>query len=168
MHVRDLPPGATFDERGRLIAPKASRAAATPRAPRRASITIVPIEQGVRIEGLGLRTLANARLHHFVRARYVQRTRTAVLAALNGRTPPQLPCVIVITRRDPGRVDDDNATNAAKGVRDQVAKWLGVDDGDPRVVWHVRTDRGPRAVTIEWVSQTAREEGVDDGGPGHG
>ena len=73
-----------------------------------------------------------------------------MLAALSGRVPPALPCTITITRFDPNAADDDNTTNAAKAVRDQIAKWFGVDDGDPRFTWIVKAERGPRAVTIEW------------------
>lgn len=35
----------------------------------------------------------------------------------------------------PGRLDDDNLARACKAVRDEVAAWLGVDDGDPRISW---------------------------------
>ena len=31
--------------------------------------------------------------------------------------------------------DDDNLANALKPVRDEVADWLGIDDGDGRVRW---------------------------------
>ena len=35
-------------------------------------------------------------------------------------------------------MDDDNRTAAAKGTRDAIAAWLGVDDGDESVAWEVR------------------------------
>jgi hypothetical protein len=35
-------------------------------------------------------------------------------------------------------MDDDNRTASAKGVRDAVAAWLGVDDGSESVRWEVR------------------------------
>jgi len=42
---------------------------------------------------------------------------------------PQIPCTVILTRVAPSAgVDDDNLVGALKGVRDQVAAWLGVDD----------------------------------------
>jgi hypothetical protein len=32
-------------------------------------------------------------------------------------------------------LDDDNLVGSLKPIRDAVAKWLGVDDGDKRVRW---------------------------------
>jgi hypothetical protein len=45
---------------------------------------------------------------------------------------------VVITRVGPRVLDDDNRTASAKGVRDAVAAWLGVDDGAESVRWEVR------------------------------
>ena len=56
-----------------------------------------------------------------------------------------LPLVVTITRLAPKLIrDDDNLTSCAKHVRDQVAKELGVDDGDPRVSWVVTQRREER------------------------
>jgi hypothetical protein len=48
----------------------------------------------------------------------------------------------------PRRLDDDNAVAAMKGVRDEVARWLRVDDGSARVRFVVQQDPGPYAVRI--------------------
>ena len=32
-------------------------------------------------------------------------------------------------------LDSDNNVGSIKGVRDAVAKWIGLDDGDPRWIW---------------------------------
>ncbi len=55
-----------------------------------------------------------------------------------------------ITRRfrAPSRMyDDDNFVAGCKALRDAIAKWLGVDDGDARLRWHygqLVADQHPR------------------------
>lgn len=58
--------------------------------------------------------------------------------------------VVTLTRVSPSAkpADDDNAAGGLKASRDAVAEWLGVDDGDPRVVWKVAVERGDWAVRI--------------------
>ncbi len=52
------------------------------------------------------------------------------------------PLRVVITRMAPRSLDDDNAARAAKSVRDAVAAWLGVDDGNRKlVVWEVEQEK---------------------------
>ncbi len=78
---------------------------------------------------------ANAREHWSAKARRVKAERTATGWALVRFAPVVLPCRVTFTRLSPGTLDDDNVRDASKGIRDEVAKWLGVDDRDPRVVW---------------------------------
>lgn len=33
------------------------------------------------------------------------------------------------------RLDDDNFSGGAKALRDAVARWLEIDDGDSRLAW---------------------------------
>lgn len=49
------------------------------------------------------------------------------------------------------RMDSDNLAGAFKGVRDELARLLGIDDGDPRVEWHYdqRPGKGGIEVRIE-------------------
>jgi hypothetical protein len=79
----------------------------------------------------------NDREHHMTRARRVKAERYAVGILLNTHRKPQLPCVVILTRQGPTRVqlDGDNLQGALKAVRDVVANWLGVDDADERVRW---------------------------------
>jgi hypothetical protein len=42
---------------------------------------------------------------------------------------------VTFTRVGPRILDDDNIRPALKGVRDQVATILGIDDGDARIKW---------------------------------
>jgi hypothetical protein len=59
------------------------------------------------------------------------------------------PVTITITRRGGRRMDDDGLTASAKHVRDGIADWLGIDDGDPRLTWVVKQDTAPRGQ--HWV-----------------
>lgn len=63
----------------------------------------------------------------------------AVLAAawprLVADRAPQAPCRITLTRLGGRRLDSDNLAGAFKHVRDEIARQLGIDDGDPRLTW---------------------------------
>lgn len=53
--------------------------------------------------------------------------------ALGGRKV-ELPCVVMLTRIGPRKLDaGDNLSAAFKGIRDAVARQLGVDDGSDQV-----------------------------------
>lgn len=45
--------------------------------------------------------------------------------------------IVTLTCHVPRYFDSDNATIATKAIRDEIADWLGVDDGDRRVLWEV-------------------------------
>jgi hypothetical protein len=71
--------------------------------------------------------------------------KTAVKAAVSAALPElrfPLPCVVVLTRIGGKQLDDDNLQRCFKAVRDVVAKWLGVDDADPRIRWRYRQRPG--------------------------
>lgn len=104
----------------------------------------------------------NAREHWRARARRVKKEREAIAWALlaprmekSGRPP--LPCTVRLTRVAPSNgLDDDNLAGALKGVRDQVAQWLGVDDKDRYRVRYVYAQRrGPWSVEIEFGEPAA-------------
>lgn len=96
----------------------------------------------------------NQREHHFVRAKRVRAEREAVAWLLKGQRKPALPCRVTLTRVSPAKgklLDDDNCSGALKAARDQVAEWLGVDDGDKqRVAYAYAQKRGAWAVEIEF------------------
>lgn len=78
-------------------------------------------------------------------------TRETLLTMAGER--PELPVVVSITRIAPDEgIDDDNLGGACKHVRDGVADWLGVDDRDPRVRWHVASERGPWGTRVAVLS----------------
>lgn len=89
-------------------------------------------------KGLRLDATPNARAHWSATAKKRARERAVIGAALRGITKPAGPWRVVITRAGPRAMDDDNRTAAAKGTRDAVAAWLGIDDGDDSVRWEVR------------------------------
>lgn len=114
-----------------------------------------------------IRTVAglNAREHWQTRSRRVRKEREATAWMLRSAPRPDVPCTVVLTRVAPSSgVDDDNLAGALKGVRDEVAKWLGVDDRKRQVVryrygqcrgakgeWGVRIEFGPAPVGAQLV-----------------
>ena len=106
------------------------------------------MSDAVEIPGLRLDVTANSRLHWAARAKRVKRQRAVVGLMLRAVGRPTLPCVVTITRRSPGTLDDDNAVSSAKATRDAVAQWLGVDDRSPLVTWVVAQERGPWGVRV--------------------
>lgn len=79
-------------------------------------------------------SLTNTRGHWAKRHRRAAAERRAAYLACHG-IGKALPCEVTLTRVGPRRLDDDNLRGALKSVRDGVADRLGVDDGDPRVIW---------------------------------
>ena len=105
----------------------------------------------VTIPGLQLVSEANAHEHYRERSNRAATHHAVVGSTLRvlGGAPPAPPCRVVITRVSARGLDTDNLQGSAKHVRDAVAKWLGVDDRDPRVEWPVVQEKGPAAVVIE-------------------
>lgn len=101
-----------------------------------------------------LPSLSNARGHWSKIAKIKKRQRKIVQAALFGREKPELPVVITLVRFGSGTrpMDDDNLAGAFKAVRDEVAAWLQVDDGNKKkITWHYDQGRDtmPR-IEIRW------------------
>lgn len=97
---------------------------------------------------------ANAREHWAVRSRRVEAERLTVrgaFSAANLTHPPYfVRAAVTLTRLGGRRWDDDNNVSGLKGVRDEVAAWLRVDDGDPRVAFgYAQEPGGPCGVRIE-------------------
>lgn len=47
--------------------------------------------------------------------------------------------------------DDDNLRGAFKGVRDGIAKYLGIDDGSKRLTWVYGQEKGGMDKSTVWV-----------------
>lgn len=102
----------------------------------------------------------NVREHWAARAKRVKRERAATLQALlafvhwDGKTALLRVLAgagvvsVALERVSPREADEDNAVGGLKSVRDEVSAWLGVDDGDPRIVWSYSQSRGPFAVRV--------------------
>ena len=106
----------------------------------------------------------NQREHWAVKAKRAREQRGAAAAAMISARPGWVfdcdlvaagdpPITVTITRRGGRRMDDDGLTASAKHVRDGVADWLGIDDGDPRLTWIVKQDKAPRGQ--HWVDVEA-------------
>lgn len=81
-----------------------------------------------------------------------QRIQTATILKAFRVERPELPCSVLIRRVAPRDLDrGDNLPGSQKGIRDQIADWLGLpNDRDPRVTWEYdqRKDR-PRTYGVE-------------------
>jgi hypothetical protein len=93
----------------------------------------------------------NLREHPMARHRRVLKEHKIVAQALwarellNKRHRPSFPpYVVTMTRIAARKLDDDNMVAGFKGVRDAVAKWLGVNDGDTsKVRWVYAPEEKP-------------------------
>jgi len=90
----------------------------------------------------GLKTVSemNQREHWGAKNRRKQdqqeQVAVAMLNALRGKRV-ELPCVVKMTRIGPKKMDNDNLAGAMKHCQDQIARQLGVDDGDEsKVIFH--------------------------------
>lgn len=101
----------------------------------------------------------NDREHRFTRAKRVKAEREATARALKGPVKPgaALPDGMgarVTLMRPIARIplDTDNLSGAFKGVRDEVASFLGVDDRSDRIHWVYTQEKGKGlkpTITIE-------------------
>lgn len=67
------------------------------------------------------------------------------------------PCVVVMTRSSTGVLDDDGLASSLKHVRDAVAEWLGVDDGDTGAV-RFKCEQGTGKRGVHGVQIEVHEE----------
>ncbi|HXN30548.1 MAG TPA: hypothetical protein VN894_01755 [Polyangiaceae bacterium] len=78
---------------------------------------------------------SNQREHWAKKHRRISEQRHLVMLILGLSRHFPLPLQCRLTRLAPRELDTDNLAISFKGVRDQIAAWLGVDDRDPRVSW---------------------------------
>lgn len=150
----------------RAIAPKTKK----PKKPKAAlppRVTgYVPLPVFRRIEGMRLVSGMNAHEMPFVRSNRVKEERSRVWKAL-GLCPNshRFPLVVTITRISPGWLDSDNLVSSAKTVRDMIAHWLGVDDGNAErrglVRWVVEQRKAGAGayhveIHIDWIRSPRR------------
>ncbi len=126
-------------------------------ARRKATPEPVACDMSVWIPGIVLKSL-NATFRNasmgarFGKAEKARKMRAAVEMVLRSKlgNPPALPLIVTVTRVAPGRGLDphDNLPGACKHVVDAVAKWLGIDDRDPRVSWRYDQRADGRTVGV--------------------
>lgn len=95
---------------------------------------------------------ANMREHWAIKNKRKKAQQRAVeLTWLAQRIRVAPPVVVHLTRVGVRRLDTDNLAGSAKGVRDQIAKLIGVDDGDERKVrWEYSQRKGlPKEYGLE-------------------
>jgi hypothetical protein len=96
----------------------------------------------------------NAREHFRARASRVKKERQAIAWCLKGQPYPPTPCSVMLTRVAwSNGLDDDNLRSALKGVRDQIAEWLGVDDrhsNQVRYFYDQRRASAPKQAEV-WI-----------------
>lgn len=98
---------------------------------------------------LPIRTVSELNAHDRLRVRFrrkksQQQTVALVLYSAFQRRRPALPVHVVMTRIGPQRMDSDNVQGALKHVRDEIARWLNIDDGDEaKATWQVEQQIGP-------------------------
>ncbi len=112
------------------------------------------IQIPVRIESMN----TSRREHWTARARRAKAQRQTAGWCLRLVPRPDVPIVVKLTRVAPRMLDDDNAIGGMKHVRDAVAEWLMVDDGDPRITWEYaqrKGEPGTYACLVEFISSTA-------------
>lgn len=80
-------------------------------------------------------TNSKLRVHWRMLRSQTKNERAWVGAFLRKHTPPPLPVFVRMTRCSAGELDSDNLQGALKAVRDEVARWLGVDDASKDVDW---------------------------------
>lgn len=94
----------------------------------------------------------NAREHWRVRQQRARKQRHQVALHLRLRgVRPGIPLHVVMTRFGRRRLDSDNLAGAFKHVRDEIADWLGINDGDEtKATWECRQLMGGKpAIRID-------------------
>jgi len=87
--------------------------------------------------------------------------RTVILMlppAVRLKCPAKMPLTVTFTRVSPGKLDKGDGNNSSfKWVRDALAKWVGVNDGDDRYEWVYlrRVERGKYGceIRMEWDAE---------------
>ena len=121
------------------------------KAPRRRAPLVAP-SAALRLTvvvPLKVCSAANAREHWGAKARRVKAERFAVENTLRSHPltktyhlPVGRRWVVTLTRLGGRKWDDDNNVSGLKGVRDEVAAWLRVDDGSALVRWEYGQEPG--------------------------
>jgi len=105
---------------------------------------------------MSIRTVseANSREHWAKKMNRVKRQRTAArlatMQAMRGQTADTMPgkITVYLCRVGKRKLDSDNLAGSFKAIRDGIADALKIDDGDERIEWHYRQERGEYGVRV--------------------
>lgn len=103
---------------------------------------------------LRLEVSLNSRIHWAAKARRVKAERNAIALVFPlqwrgyAQQETEARILVGLTRIAPRALDDDNLAGRFKAVRDEVAKQLGIDDGDGRIGWAYSQEKGEEAVRV--------------------
>ena len=114
----------------------------------------------LRSKAARTRSEMNQREHFHAKASRTAKQRKAAYLALRAETytPPPPPLVIRMTRIASRPIKDgDNLQSAFKAVRDGIADFLKIDDGDDRLQWVVAQRKGKPRQHGVWVEISWRE-----------
>lgn len=118
---------------------------------------MVAVEVPIRLESNANGSQGITRGGRIGRSKKRQSQKRIVALVLQPKLPrglvgPSRRIRVTLTRIAPRALDDDNLAYAFKGVRDSIAKCLGVDDRDPRVSWdYAQSRRAPKEYAIAIV-----------------
>jgi hypothetical protein len=99
-------------------------------------------------------SVLNAREHWAARKRKFDAQRQTLRAVLresgfDSWYPLTYPVRVTFTRVGSGKLDSDNLAAAHKALRDELAAWLGVNDGDESSAsWHYQQETGTPGVRV--------------------
>jgi hypothetical protein len=118
--------------------------------PSLASIKYMALVRGLRLVSPN----SQRREHWTQRSRRVSKERAAVAVHLLAlRNKPSLPVVVTLTRLGKRKLDaHDNLPGSFKSVVDEIARWLGVSDNDPRIIWRYEQAFGEYGAIISFSS----------------
>lgn len=113
---------------------------------------------------VNVKTVSEANAHEHWRKRQKRAKEQRLMAKFGGMATMYLPnanwfpCVVLLTRIGVRRLDSDNAVGACKHVRDGVADWLGIDDGDEsKVTWQYGPQETSKDVGVRVQIMTPAE-----------
>jgi hypothetical protein len=108
---------------------------------------------------LRIRSEANLREHWRTKHKRSKEQKFIVGVALAKHRPPAVEKIeITLTRQGVRKLDDDNLAGGCKGVRDQIAAWLGIDDGSDRLTWRYRQEKSKEYGLVIHVAWQIEEE----------
>lgn len=139
-----------------------------PKMPRPSRIGRIVQRPHGRVQGINTPTITfpmriestlNKREHWAIRHRRNKSQKDTTRWVLRMLERPSLPCTITLTRIAPRKFDSDNCAAGFKGVRDAIAEWLGVDDGDERITWlYAQRRRGVGEYAVELEFSTVIQD----------